>query len=39
MGFAEQKDDHIRDQLIDKCKSDVLRSYIITSTMRTLHLC
>jgi len=27
--FAEQKDDHIRDQLIDMCKSDILRRQLL----------
>ena len=34
--FAEQKDDHIRDQLIDKCKSDVLRRQLLEKRDVTL---
>ena len=34
--FAEQKDDHIRDQLIDKCKSDVLRMQLLEKRDVTL---
>ena len=34
--FAEQKDDHITDQLIDKCKSDILRRQLLEKRDVTL---
>ena len=34
--FADQKDDHIRDQFIDKCKSDVLRRQLLEKCDVTL---
>ena len=34
--FAEQKDEHIRDQFIDKCKSDILRRQLLEKREVTL---